>query len=257
MFATKNLILKNVAATPLKSLLVRGYKKTVEQLAKEKPGLLKDARVLVRVDFNVPLSKADGTTITDDTRIREALPTINFLTAAGAKVMLASHCGRPKGAVNEKMRMAPMAKRLSELIKKPVITTTDCIGPEVDAAVAKMVAGDVLLLENARFYKEEEKNNADFAKKLAKNATIFVNDAFGTAHRAHASTEGVCHYVEHKVRVVRWCGAVGCAVRCGCGCGCGARSSLWSHVSPPSDHLSRPFRECRWRASFWRRRSAS
>ena len=187
------------ASSPTVKVATRNYKKTIEQLAKANPGLLKDAKVLVRVDFNVPLSKADGTTITDDTRIREALPTINFLTSAGAKVMLASHCGRPKGAVNEKMRMAPMAKRLSELIKKPVITTNDCVGPEVDAAVAKMVGGDVLLLENARFYKEEEKNNADFAKKLAKNATIFVNDAFGTAHRAHASTEGVCHFVEHKV----------------------------------------------------------
>ena len=238
MIGIVNPILKNATAAPLKTLLVRGYKKTVEQLAKEKPGLLKDARVLVRVDFNVPLSKADGTTITDDTRIREALPTINFLTAAGAKVMLASHCGRPKGAVNEKMRMAPMAKRLSELIKKPVITTTDCIGPEVDAAVGKMVAGDVLLLENARFYKEEEKNNADFAKKLAKNATIFVNDAFGTAHRAHASTEGVCHYVEHKVRNL--CSPV----------------SLCHHVIT-SMHPTPPATPARWPGSCWRRRSAS
>ena len=182
-----------------RSSSVVGYKKTIEQLNKEKPNLLKDAKVLVRVDFNVPLSKADGTTITDDTRIREALPTINFLTNAGAKVMLASHCGRPKGQVNEKMRMAPMAKRLSELIKKPVITVSDCVGAEVDGAVSKMKGGDVLMLENCRFYKEEEKNNSDFSKQLAKNATIFVNDAFGTAHRAHASTEGVTHFVEHKV----------------------------------------------------------
>lgn len=113
------------------------YKKTLEQLAKEKPTLLKNANVFVRVDFNVPLSKTDGATITDDTRIREALPTINFLTKAGAKVILASHCGRPKGAVNEKMRMAPMAKRLSELIGKPVSSVGDCIGPDVEAAVAK------------------------------------------------------------------------------------------------------------------------
>jgi phosphoglycerate kinase len=194
-------------AAPIKSNIFRGfrnsapaaYKKTLEQLHKEQPNLLKDAKVLVRVDFNVPLSKADGATITDDTRIREALPTINFLTKAGAKVMLASHCGRPKGQVNEKMRMAPMAKRLSELINKQVQTVGDCVGSEVDAAVAKMVAGDVLLLENARFYKEEEKNDSEFAKKLAKNASIFVNDAFGTAHRAHASTEGVTHFVDHKV----------------------------------------------------------
>ena len=155
----------------------------------------------MRVDFNVPLSKSDGKTITDDTRIKEALPTINFLTKAGAKVMLASHCGRPqkKPEEKEKMRMAPMAARLAELIGKPVATVKDCVGPEVDAAVAKMKGGDVLMLENARFYKEEEKNVPDFAQKLAKNATIFVNDAFGTAHRAHASTEGVCKFVDHKV----------------------------------------------------------
>ena len=186
----------------LSSTIVRGYKKTIEQLAKEKPTLLKDAKVLVRVDFNVPFSKKETDppgTITDDTRIKEALPTIEFLRKAGAKVMLASHCGRPKGAVNDKMRMAPAAKRLSELIKAPVVATSDCIGAEVDAAVAKMKGGDVIMLENARFYKEEEKNVTEFAQKLAKNATIYVNDAFGTAHRAHASTEGVCKYVEHKV----------------------------------------------------------
>jgi len=114
-------------------------------------------------------------------------------------VILASHCGRPKGAVNEKMRMAPMGKRLSELIHQPVATVGDCIGPDVDAAVAKLNDGDVLLLENARFYKDEEKNIPDFAAKLAKNAKIYVNDAFGTAHRAHASTEGVCKYVDYKV----------------------------------------------------------
>lgn len=158
------------------------YKKTIEQLNIEKPGLLKDARVLVRVDFNVPMSKTDNV-ITDDTRIREALPTINFLIKNGAKIMLASHCGRPKGQVNEKMRLSPMAKRLSELINQPVYTVGDCIGPEVDTAVAKLKGGEVLLLENARFYKEEEKNDLEFAKKLAKNTDIFVNDAFGTAHR--------------------------------------------------------------------------
>ena len=195
------------AVAPKNSAVSRGfrstapvsYKKTLEQLHKEKPTLLKDAKVLVRVDFNVPLSKADGVTITDDTRIREALPTINFLTNAGAKVMLVSHCGRPKGQVNEKMRMAPMAKRLSELIHKPVHTVGDCIGIDVDAAVGKLNSGDVLLLENARFYKEEEKNDSVFASQLAKNSSIFVNDAFGTAHRAHASTEGVTHFVDHKV----------------------------------------------------------
>lgn len=178
---------------------VRGYKKTIEQLAKEKPSLLKDAKVLVRVDFNVPQSKKDPNVITDDTRIREALPTINFLTNAGAKVMLVSHCGRPKGQVNEKMRMAPMAKRLSELIKKPVPAVTDCIGPAVDEAVGKMNGGDVIMLENARFYDEEEKNTPEFAQKLAKHATVYVNDAFGTAHRAHATTEGVVKFIPDKV----------------------------------------------------------
>lgn len=186
-------------AVAFNKLSIRGFKKTIEQLHKEKPNLLADANVLVRVDFNTPLSKTDSTVITDDTRIREALPTINFLTKAGAKVMLASHCGRPKGQVNDKMRMAPMAKRLGELINQPVATVSDCIGAEVDEAVSKMKAGDVLMLENARFYKEEEKNVPEFAEKLAKNATVYVNDAFGTAHRAHASTEGVCKYVDHKV----------------------------------------------------------
>jgi phosphoglycerate kinase len=180
-------------------LSVRGYKKTLEQLAKEKPTLLKNANVLVRVDFNVPLSKSDATKITDDTRIREALPTINFLSNAGAKVILASHCGRPDGKVNDKMRMAPMAKRLGELMKKPVQTVGECVGADVDAAVAKMQSGDVLMLENARFHAEEEKNVPEFAAQLAKNSKIYVNDAFGTAHRAHASTEGVCKYVDHKV----------------------------------------------------------
>jgi phosphoglycerate kinase len=180
-------------------LSVRGYKKTLEQLAKEKPTLLKNANVLVRVDFNVPLSKSDATKITDDTRIREALPTINFLSNAGAKVILASHCGRPDGKANDKMRMAPMAKRLGELMKKPVQTVGECVGADVDAAVAKMQGGDVLMLENARFHAEEEKNVPEFAAQLAKNSKIYVNDAFGTAHRAHASTEGVCKYVDHKV----------------------------------------------------------
>ena len=157
--------------------------------------------MLVRVDFNVPLSKADGKTITDDTRIKEALPTINFLTKAGAKVILASHCGRPqkKPEEIEKMRMAPMAARLGELIGKPVVAVKDSVGPVVDAAVAAMKGGDVLMLENVRFYKEEEKNVATYAEKLAKNATVYVNDAFGTAHRAHASTEGVTKFVQHKV----------------------------------------------------------
>jgi 3-phosphoglycerate kinase len=109
----------------------------------------------------------------------------------------------PKGAVNDKMRMAPMATRLGELIGKPVATVGDCIGDEVDAAVGKLGSGDVLMLENARFYKEEEKNVPEFAEKMAKNASIYVNDAFGTAHRAHASTEGVSKYVDHKVNALK------------------------------------------------------
>lgn len=177
----------------------RGFKKTIEQLAKENPRLLHKANVLVRVDFNVPLSKSDSTQITDDTRIREAVHTVNFLRNEGAKVILASHCGRPKGQVNDKMRMKPMAKRLSELINAPVEVASDCVGPEVEQLVKKMGAGDVLMLENARFHKEEEKNVSEFAKELAKPASIFVNDAFGTAHRAHASTEGVTKFVDHKV----------------------------------------------------------
>lgn len=183
----------------LTTSITRGYKKTIEQLAKEKPTLLKDAKVLVRVDFNVPVDKKDASKITDDTRIREALPTINFLSNAGAKVMLVSHNGRPKGQVNEKMRMAPMAKRLSELISKPVATVPDCIGPDVANAVQGMKSGDVLMLENTRFYNEEEKNDPEFAKKMAAHADVYVNDAFGTAHRAHASTEGVTKFVNHKV----------------------------------------------------------
>ena len=175
---------------------LRCYKKTVEQLDS---GLLKDAKVLVRVDFNVPFKNKDGKNITDDTRIREAMPTIKYLSEHGAKVMLASHCGRPKGEVNEMMRMTAMAERLGDLMGKPVTAVKDCVGPEVDAAVNQMAGGDVIMLENARFYKQEEKNDPEFAEKLAKNASIFVNDAFGTAHRAHASTEGVSKFVDHKV----------------------------------------------------------
>jgi len=193
-------LLRNTHSSPLlwKKSSARGYKKTVKELHAQHPTLLKNANVLVRVDFNVPFKK-DTTVISDDTRIREALPTIDFLSKAGAKVILASHCGRPDGKVKDKLRMSPMAARLSELLGKPVATTTDCVGPEVDAAVSKMSSGDVLLLENTRFYAEEEKNSPAFAQQLAKHSRIFVNDAFGTAHRAHASTEGVCHHVQHKV----------------------------------------------------------
>lgn len=157
---------------------------------------LSGKRAFVRVDFNVPLDDAGN--ITDDTRIRAALPTIKDLTQKGAKVILASHFGRPKG-VDEKLRLTPVAKRLSELLGQPVVKCDDCIGDEVTAKVDALTNGQVLMLENVRFYKEEEKNDSEFAKKLAANADIYVNDAFGTAHRAHASTEGVTHFLEPSV----------------------------------------------------------
>jgi len=159
-------------------------------------------RVLVRVDFNVPLDDQGG--ITDDTRIRAALPTIQDLITKGAKVILASHFGRPKGddyasRVADKFRLTPVAARLSELLGKPVLKTDDCIGDAVAAAVAAMNTGDVVLLENVRFHPEEEKNTPAFAQQLASVADLYVNDAFGTAHRAHASTEGVTHYLKPSV----------------------------------------------------------
>ncbi|MBN3907452.1 MAG: phosphoglycerate kinase [Nostoc sp. NMS1] len=153
-------------------------------------------RALVRVDFNVPVD--DQGNITDDTRIRAALPTIQDLTQKGAKVILASHFGRPKG-VDDKLRLTPVAKRLSELLGQEVIKTDDSIGDEVAAKVAALQNGQVLLLENVRFYPEEEKNDPEFAKKLAANADFYVNDAFGTAHRAHASTEGVTKFLSPSV----------------------------------------------------------
>lgn len=153
-------------------------------------------RALVRVDFNVPVD--DQGNITDDTRIRAALPTIQDLTQKGAKVILASHFGRPKG-VDDKLRLTPVAKRLSELLGQEVIKTDDSIGDEVAAKVGALQNGQVLLLENVRFYKEEEKNDPEFAKKLAANADFYVNDAFGTAHRAHASTEGVTKFLSPSV----------------------------------------------------------
>ncbi|MBE9250681.1 phosphoglycerate kinase [Dolichospermum sp. LEGE 00240] len=153
-------------------------------------------RALVRVDFNVPVD--DQGNITDDTRIRAALPTIQDLTQKGAKVILTSHFGRPKG-VDEKLRLTPVAKRLSELLGQEVVKTDDCIGDDVAAKVGALANGQVLLLENVRFYKEEEKNDPEFAQKLAANADFYVNDAFGTAHRAHASTEGVTKFLSPSV----------------------------------------------------------
>jgi phosphoglycerate kinase len=163
-------------------------KKTVADLSASD---LSGKRVLVRVDFNVPL---DNGSITDDTRIRAALPTIQDLTSKGAKVILTSHFGRPKG-VDESLRLTPVAARLSELLGKPVKKFDDCIGDEVTQAVAAMENGDVAVLENVRFYAEEEKNDPEFAKQLASVADLYDNDAFGTAHRAHASTEGVTHHL--------------------------------------------------------------
>jgi phosphoglycerate kinase len=154
-------------------------------------------RVLVRVDFNVPLD--DAGKITDDTRVRAALPTIQDLTGKGAKVILTSHFGRPKGKVVDSMRLTPVAVRLSELLGKPVVKTDDCIGDEAAATVAAMNDGDVVLLENVRFYAEEEANDPEFSKKLASLADLYVNDAFGTAHRAHASTEGVTKFLSPSV----------------------------------------------------------
>lgn len=151
-------------------------------------------RALVRVDFNVPRDKATGE-ITDDVRMRAALPTIEYLIDHDAKVILMSHLGRPKGKVVEELRLNKVAEHLSELLGKPVTKLDECVGPEVEQAVANMKNGDVLLLENIRFHPEEEKNDVHFAKKLAALGDIFVNDAFGTAHRAHCSTAGIGTYL--------------------------------------------------------------
>jgi len=149
-------------------------------------------KVFVRVDFNVPLENGS---ITDDTRIRETLPTIRFLIDKGAKVILASHMGRPKGQVVDELRLTPAAVRLSELLGKPVAKADEAIGDAVKAQIAKLNSGDVLLLENVRFYPGEEKNDPELAKAFAELADVFVNDAFGAAHRAHASTEGIAHHL--------------------------------------------------------------
>ncbi|MBE9029064.1 phosphoglycerate kinase [filamentous cyanobacterium LEGE 11480] len=168
-------------------------KKTIDSLSAAD---IQGKKVFIRADFNVPV---DGDRkITDDTRIRAALPTIQALTAKGAKVILASHFGRPKG-VDDALRLDPVAARLSELLGKPVVKANDCIGDEVATKASSLNDGDVMLLENVRFYSEETSNDPEFAKKLASVADLFVNDAFGTAHRAHASTEGVTKYLSPSV----------------------------------------------------------
>ena len=149
-------------------------------------------RALVRVDFNVPM---DGGRITDDRRIRESLPTIRYLCERRARVVLCSHLGRPKGRVDMAFSLSPVSARLGELLGTPVPLLPDCVGPAVEAAVARMQPGDVALLENLRFHAEEEANDPGFAQQLAALADLYVNDAFGTAHRAHASTAGVAAYL--------------------------------------------------------------
>lgn len=150
-------------------------------------------RVLVRLDLNVPLDKTEGR-ITDDRRIRESLPTLRYLLEHGAKLILMSHLGRPKGR-DEKSSLKPVAARLQELLGRPVIMASDVYGDALVAQTQAMKPGDVLLLENVRFYPEEEKNDPAFARELARLGDVYVNDAFGSAHRAHASTEGVAHYL--------------------------------------------------------------
>jgi phosphoglycerate kinase len=163
-------------------------KRTVEDID------VKGKRVLLRVDFNVPLDINTGA-ISDDSRIRASLPTIKHLVDHKAKVIVCSHLGRPKGKVVENLRMAPIAQRLSRLMGLSVSTASDCIGPEAESKAGTLKEGDILVLENLRFHPEEEENDAGFAQKLAKLADVYVNDAFGTAHRAHASTVGVAKYL--------------------------------------------------------------
>ena len=154
-------------------------------------------RVFCRCDFNVPINEAG--VISDDTRIRAALPTITFLIKKGAKVILASHLGRPKGKPSPAFSLAPVAKYLSDLLGQSVVMAPDCIGPDVEKLAGKLENGQVMLLENVRFHSGETDNDTDFAAQLAKLADIYVNDAFGTAHRAHASTEGVARLIQPAV----------------------------------------------------------
>jgi phosphoglycerate kinase len=162
---------------------------------------LKGKRVFVRADFNVPLDENGN--IVEDTRIRAALPTINYCIDEGARIVLASHLGRPKGVVNHAFSLAPVRKRLERLLAKEVLFVDDCVGPKVHEAAARLVPGQVLLLENVRFHKGETANDPEFAKALADGCDVFVHDAFGTAHRAHASTAGIAAHV--PVAVAGFC----------------------------------------------------
>ena len=166
--------------------------RTLEQLPVE------GKRVFVRVDFNVPLDKGTGQTITSDTRIRMALPSIRALLDRGASVVLASHLSRPKGERNPKMSLAPAAVRLSELLSLTVAMAPDCVGPEVRAMAQSLQPGEVLLLENLRFHSQEETNDPGFARELSELADVYVNDAFGAAHRAHASTAGITKFMPER-----------------------------------------------------------
>ena len=153
----------------------------------------KGQRALVRVDFNCPIKDGE---VSDDNRIRAALPTINYLLEQGASLVLMSHLGRPKGKRNMEFSLGPVARQLEKVVGKPVQLAPDCVGPEVEALAAKLQPGEILLLENLRFHAEEEADDADFAAKLGKLGNVYVNDAFGTAHRAHASTHGVASHLQ-------------------------------------------------------------
>ena len=181
----------SVARTFFKKVECIMDKKTIEKVD------IKGKRVFIRADFNVPIDENGN--ITDDTRIRSTLPTINYALDAGAKVILASHLGRPKGKPDAKYTLAPVAIRLNRLLNKDVKFAKDCIGPDVEHTVQGMRPGDVLLLENLRFHAEEEKNDEGFSRSLAAFTDVYVNDAFGTAHRAHASTYGITKHVKFAV----------------------------------------------------------
>ena len=192
-FLTSNISLRTSNRADFTARYIRGGRKPEVPKKTVRDVEVRGKRVFVRVDFNVPLD--ENLQITNDKRIREALPTINYLTGQDARVILASHLGRPKGQVNDKMRLDPVAARLSELLGRQVAKVNEVIGPEVTAAVKSLQPGEVLLLENVRFLPGEEKNSPELAKALAALADLYVNDAFGTAHRAHASTAGVAEYL--------------------------------------------------------------